>query len=237
MCSMVSCVQKRTQSLKSLWNDTSGIILPYVTMMLVVIVGLSVLAVDGARLMSLQTQLQNGADALALAGAAELDRLPDAETRARTAIERLLSNSTLFGSGAKRTIAVSNIKFYRRLPASDASPMSAGTLATGPRDARFVSVTVRPVTLSTILPAALFGGSNTITTARSAVAGFDQVVCGATPMYVCNPYETASMTYDQASRAAPPSFSAISAAGNFPTSSRCRGRNSCWRCRPCRSCW
>src|SRR5262249_18024180 len=47
MCSMVSCVQKRTQSLKSLWNDTSGIILPYVTMMLVVIVGLSVLAVDG----------------------------------------------------------------------------------------------------------------------------------------------------------------------------------------------
>ena len=40
-----------------------------------------------------------------------------------------------------------------------------------------------------------------------------------------------------ASRPAPPSFSAISAAVNFPTSSRCRGRNSCSRCRPCRSCW
>src|SRR5262245_5214929 len=198
MCSMVSCVQKRTQSLKSLWNDTSGIILPYVTMMLVVIVGLSVLALDGARVMSLQTQLQNGADALALAGAAELDRLPDAETRARTAIERLLTNSTLFGSAASRTIKVSNIQFYRRLPASDASPMSAGTRATSSRDARFVAVTVKPVTLSTILPAAFFGGSNTITTARSAVAGFDQVVCGVTPIYVCNPYETASMTYDQA---------------------------------------
>jgi Flp pilus assembly protein TadG len=191
-------VQKGTQFAKAFWKDTSGIILPYVTMMLVVIVGLSVLALDGARVMSLQTQLQNGADALALAGAAELDRLPDAETRARTAIERLLSNPTLFGSGAKRTIAVSNIKFYRRLPASDASSMSAGTLATDPRDARFVSVTVRPVTLSMILPVALFGGSNTISAARSAVAGFDQVVCGVTPMYVCNPYETASMTYDQA---------------------------------------
>src|SRR5215813_14177810 len=34
-----------------------------------------------------------------------------------------------------------------------------------------------------------------------------------------------------------PSFSAISAAVNFLTSSRCRGQNSCWRCRPCRSCW
>jgi hypothetical protein len=169
--------------------------------MLVVIVGLSVLALDGARFMSLQTQLQNGADALALAGAAELDRLPDAERRARTAIQRLLTNSTLFGSRANRTIAVSNIKFYSRLPAKDASPMSAGTLATGPGNARFVSVTVRPVTLPTILPAAIFGGANTVTTTASAVAGFDQVVCGVTPIYVCNPYETAGMTYDEASEA------------------------------------
>ena len=91
-------LKKGTHSARALWNDTSGVILPYVTVMLVVIVGLSVLALDGARLMSLQTQLQNGADALALAGAAELDRLPDAETRARTAIQRLLTNSTLFGS-------------------------------------------------------------------------------------------------------------------------------------------
>jgi hypothetical protein len=169
--------------------------------MLVVIVGLSVLALDGARLMSLHTQLQNGADALALAGAAELDRLPDAETRARTAIERLLTNSTLFGSGANRTIAVSKIQFYSRLSASDASQMSSGTLATRPRNARFVLVEVRPVTLPTILPAAFFGGAKTITAAASAVAGFDQVVCGVTPIYVCNPYETAGMTYDQATEA------------------------------------
>src|SRR5262245_52664789 len=203
-CSMMPnwpVFKKGTRSARAFWNDTSGVILPYVTVSLVVIVGLSVLALDGARFMSLQTQLQNGADALALAGAAELDRLPDAETRARTAIQRLLTNSTLFGSGASRTIAVSNIKFYSRLPAKDASPMSAGTLATSPGNARFVSVTVRPVTLPTILPAAIFGGPNTVTTAASAVAGFDQVVCGVTPIYVCNPYETAGMTYDQATEA------------------------------------
>ena len=62
---------------RTFWNDTRGVILPYTTLMLVVIVGVSVLALDGARLMGLQTQLQNGADALALAGAAELDRLPE----------------------------------------------------------------------------------------------------------------------------------------------------------------
>jgi Flp pilus assembly protein TadG len=193
--------EKGAQCARAFWDDTSGVILPYVTIMLVVIVGLSVLALDGARLMSLQTQLQNGADALALAGAAELDRLPDSETRARSAIERLLTNSTLFGSGTRRSIAVSKIEFYSRLPASDASPMSAGARATRPGNARFVSVMVRPVTLPTILPAAFFGGANTITTSASAVAGFDQVVCGVTPIYVCNPYETAGMTYDQATEA------------------------------------
>jgi Flp pilus assembly protein TadG len=201
MCSMTQSSPVFIEGRKfagAFWNDTSGVILPYVTVLLVVIIGLSVLALDGARLMSLQTQLQNGADAMALAGAAELDRLPDAETRARTAIERLLNNSTLFGTGTNRTIAVSNIKFYSRLPTKDASPMSVGTLATGPGNARFVSVTVRPVTLPTILPAAFFGGATKVTTAASAVAGFDQVVCGVTPIYVCNPYEVPGATYDQA---------------------------------------
>src|SRR5262249_33616499 len=98
--------KKGTRFTCAFLNDTTGAILPYVEIIRLVIVGLWVLALDGARLMSLQTQLQNGADALALAGAAELDRLPDAETRARTAIERLLTNSTLFGSRASRTIAV-----------------------------------------------------------------------------------------------------------------------------------
>src|SRR5947199_8238620 len=103
MAPRLPSVEKGRQFAQTLWNDTSGIILPYVTMMLVVIVGLSVLALDGARVMSLQTQLQNGADALALAGAAELDRLRDAETRGCTAIEPLLTSSTSFGSGATRT--------------------------------------------------------------------------------------------------------------------------------------
>jgi len=194
-------VEKGTQFAEALWNDTSGIILPYVTVMLVAIVGLSVLALDGARLMSLQTQLQNGADALALAGAAELDRLPDAEIRARTAIQHLLSNSTLFGSNKNRTVAVSDIKFYTRLPTNDASPMSAGKLATSSTNARFVSVTIRPVTIPTLLPAAFLSGTNAITSGASAVAGFDQVVCGVTPIYVCNPYEAPGMTSDQATEA------------------------------------
>jgi hypothetical protein len=182
-------------------NDTSGVILPYVTIMLVIVVGVAVLALDGARFMSLQTQLQNGADALALAGAAELDRLPDSEARAINAINRLLTNSTLFGSDTDRDVQVAGVSFYSRLPPSDASPIATGTLASSPTNARFVSVTVQPVTLRTIFPAALFGGSNAVKTGAAAIAGFDQVVCQATPIYVCNPYEMPGMAYEQASGA------------------------------------
>ena len=188
-----------TDLAKTLWSDTEGLILPYVTMMLVVMVGVSVLALDGARYMSLQTQLQNGADALALAGAAELDRLPDAQARAIRAINNLLANTTLFGSD--RNVQVSRIEFYARLPANDNRPMSDGALATDGTNARFVSVTVRPVALNTILPASFFGGANAVSAGAAAVAGFDQVVCQVTPLYVCNPYEVPGMSYDQASGA------------------------------------
>src|ERR1700688_2423127 len=90
------------RSIKAFWGDTNGVILPYVTMMLVVIVGVSVLALDGSRYMSMQTQLQNGADALALAGAAELDRTPTAIERATNAVDSLITNSSLFGNGSGR---------------------------------------------------------------------------------------------------------------------------------------
>jgi len=182
-------------------TDTRGIILPYVTILLVVIIGVAALALDGARFMSLQTQLQNGADALALAGAAELDRLPDAESRAVNAINNLLANTTLFGAGSDRRVRISNIQFYSRLPDNDARPLSEGLLATDATAARFVAVTVQPVTLATILPAAFFAGSGLVTTGASAVAGFDQVVCNITPLFVCNPFETDGMSYAQATQA------------------------------------
>src|SRR5258705_1251856 len=147
-------------SARSFCADTQGLILPYVTMMLIVIVGVSVLALDGARYMSMQTQLQNGADALALAGAAELDRLPDARTRAIRAIENLVANGTPFSQD--RRVQVSRVEFYSRLPADDSRPMSESMLATDGTNARFVAVTVRPVTLNTLLPASFFRGATSV---------------------------------------------------------------------------
>ncbi len=194
------------------WGDTDGIILPYVTVMLVVIVGVSVLALDGSRYMSLQTQLQNGADALALAGAAELDRTPTAIERATKAIgfrceansptcqpiegrHGLITNPAFFGGGSDRNVRVAGVKFLRSLPLRDSDPILPGNLTSDPTQAAFVEVTVEPIALRTILPASIFGGSNVLTAGAQAIAGFDQVVCDFTPIFVCNPFETGGMTY------------------------------------------
>ena len=186
--------------------------------MLVAIVGVSVLALDGSRYMSLQTQLQNGADALALAGAAELDRTPTAIERATKAIgfrceidsrtcdpieggHRLITNSSWFGSGSDRNVRVARINFLRSLPPRDSDPILPGNRTSDPTRAAFVEVTVEPIRLRTILPASFFGGSNVLTVGAQAVAGFDQVVCDFTPIFICNPFETSGMTYRQATEA------------------------------------
>jgi Flp pilus assembly protein TadG len=183
-------------------RDTSGIILPYVTLLLVVIVGTSVLALDGARYMSLQSQLQNGADALALAGAGELDQMPTSITRATNAINNLVTNSTLYGTGDTANVQVSSIQFLSSLPPSDATPIGGANVTNDPLLARFVRVTVQPVSLNTILPATFFGGTNSVTAGAEAVAGFpNTMACNFPPIFVCNPYETAGMTDDAATAA------------------------------------
>jgi Putative Flp pilus-assembly TadE/G-like len=179
--------------LLALWADTDGVILPYVTIMLVVIIGVSVLALDGARFLYLETELQNGADALALTAAAELDRTPTAITRALNAINK-------FGN-SDPNVKVGDIKFLNALPLRDTDPILPAYLTTDPTEAAFVEVSVEPVAMQTILPASVFGGSNVLAAGAQAIAGFDQVVCNFTPIYVCNPFEVPGMTYAEATEA------------------------------------
>ena len=111
----------------------------------------------------------------------------------------------MFGTGVDRNVRVSQVQSFSQLPTSDAAPLTAGTPAGDATAARFVSVAVRPVTLPTILPV-LGSGLKPITARASAVAGFDQVVCQVTPLFVCNPFELPGMGYEQASRALEEAF-------------------------------
>ena len=92
----------------ALWRDTDGLMVPYVAVMLPVLVGFALLALDGSRRMSLQTQMQAAADSLALAGARELNKQTGAESRAISAMANAhaatKSPNTLFGAGSSPTI-------------------------------------------------------------------------------------------------------------------------------------
>ena len=186
-------------SAKQLWGDGDGVVLPYVAIMLGVIIGLSALALDGGRLMSVQTQLQNGADALALAGAAELDRRPDSIIRAKAAIQDLIKNP-IAGAGISQTAEVTSIDFLQSLPASDDLPITTANLTDDPTLAAYVQVTLKPIAMQMIFPV-LSEGLARITVGAQSVAGYDQIVCNAQPLYVCNPFETSGMTYFQATQA------------------------------------
>jgi Putative Flp pilus-assembly TadE/G-like len=183
-----------------LWEDRDGTVLPYVALMLAVIIGLAALAIDGSRLMSVQTQLQNAADALALAGAAELDRRPDSIIRAEAAIRGLIANPVT-GAGPEKIAEVSGIDFLGSLPPSDDLPITTANLTDDPTLAAYVQVTVKPVAMLTIFPISVLAGRKSISVGAQSVAGYDQVLCNVTPLYVCNPFEASGMTYYQATQA------------------------------------
>jgi Flp pilus assembly protein TadG len=197
------------QAVAAFWHDTSGLMLPYMTTVLLALFGFSLLAIDGSRYMSLQTQMQAAADALALAGARELNQQSGAQSRAINAMANTSfgNDNTLFGMGTAPTFSYTHA-FYKSLPAASAG--FSGTTTASDADTRFVAVTVAAVTVPTIFPIRLFqsSGSNNFSTGAQAIGGFTSVtVCDIPPVFICNPYETAGMTDTQATQALRTNFS------------------------------
>ncbi|RVB75845.1 MULTISPECIES: pilus assembly protein TadG-related protein [unclassified Mesorhizobium] len=183
---------------RAFWQDQRGIALILVSIMLPAIIGFSLLAIDMSRVNNLHNDLQKGADAFALAGAAELDGTSSAITRADRAIATLVSNRYTFStSGPPQTLASTGVtrRYLRSLPATDDLPIVAGNVITDElndaRLARFVEVTVTPVGFAAIFPASFLspGASNSFNVGAVAVAGFTSGVCDFTPVFICNPYE------------------------------------------------
>ncbi len=77
--------EKKGGSRKSLNRDTRGAVSVYVAIVAQVLFGVGALTLDVGRLITLHTELQAAADAAAIAGARELNRLPDARAKAREA--------------------------------------------------------------------------------------------------------------------------------------------------------
>ena len=198
---MLSLAQKLAGIVQRFQSDARGAILVPLALALPVLFGFGMLAIDGGRYFNLQTSLQSGADALALAGAAELDAKPDSIVRANRAIDTLVSNDQRFGEG---TGAISraglSVRFLSSLPASDAQAIDTAHITTDPTRASYVEVTVQPVAFRNFFAAAANAVSVPTQTQASAVAGFDSVACNVAPLFMCNPFEGGSTDLYAAAR-------------------------------------
>ncbi|MER9654741.1 pilus assembly protein TadG-related protein [Mesorhizobium sp. M0152] len=190
-------------TIRAFWNDQRGIALILLSVMLPAIIGFSLLAIDMSRVNSLHNDMQKGADAFALAAAAELDGNSNAITRANYAVTTLLlTNSTKFSTSGDHTLVPSDliVTYLYGIPASDSIGLDANGLdangvswkTTDPKTAKFAEVTVNPTAFAAIFPASFLGGSNGFNVQTQAVAGFSSALCQFTPMFICNPYASLS---------------------------------------------
>jgi len=189
----MNCPIVRTPRRTSVFlRDEAGVILPYVALLMTVLIAMGALAVDIGRQSSLQTQMQAIADALAVAGARELNRASDSQTRATAAINNIVANG-ISQLGYSGTIS-HTVSFYSAL---NAATVGGGTATTSQSDSRFVLVNVSPVSIRSI-----FGQTAGLSSGASAIAGFKgSAACGIAPVFICNPYETSGMTDTQATSA------------------------------------
>ena len=153
-----------------------------------VLAGMAMLAIDAGRYMNLHTSVQQGADALALAAAAELDGKSDSIVRANRALANITSNDPRFGTSTSRITAAS-VRYLTTLPASDATAIPAANVTTDPTRAVYVEVVASPVGFTSIFSRAANAVGGPSEARAAAVAGFDSAACNIAPLFMCNPME------------------------------------------------
>ncbi len=187
----------RTSKFKKLTRDTFGGVAVYAAITAPVMVGGAALSVDVARLHNLDQQLQSASDAYARAAAAELDGRADSIARANRAINTLVKNDQTYAA-SKSTVSISAARFLKELPPNDYDAIPASYVTTNPNEAKYVEISVAPTQIDTLFPAKISRGITAVTLDAKSTAGFDFGVCGAAPVFVCNPYEGTGMNLYQA---------------------------------------
>ncbi|HEX8570068.1 MAG TPA: Tad domain-containing protein, partial [Caulobacteraceae bacterium] len=162
------------------------------------LIGAFALALDVARVYSLEAELQTAADSLARASAVELDGNPDAITRATAAIANLVENRQTLATRGHSEVVVGGLRFFSSLPASDDAPITSAYETTNPNAARFVEVAIKPEAVRTIFPPSMAQGLVSVSLSAKAVGGRVKRMCGAAPLFICNPFEGSGQSLEAA---------------------------------------
>ncbi|CCF00668.1 conserved hypothetical protein (plasmid) [Sinorhizobium fredii HH103] len=192
------------KAIKRFLDDNRGYVIALTLISMPLLLGFSLLVIDVGRTGNLHTDLQNAVDAMALAGARELDGRDDAMSRADAAIEAL-ANSAAFGGGGTGmslgshiTVAYDagndpgstvTVTYLKEIPADDDDPIEGSMITTDPNEASYAWVVAKPQAMTTIFPVPVGLNRDTINVSADAVAVYRAGACDVTPIYICNPYE------------------------------------------------
>lgn len=177
------------------------------------LLGLSLLVFDLSRATNAQTDLQAVVDAVALAGARELDGSPDSITRSKNAMTQVSNTVSFLGLAADSSIETLtyadangnefNVIFMDAIPASDDDDIDQAWIdghgTNDPTLAAYVYVYAQTTDLETFFPMAVVNAGaevlssqeqNGLDIAAYAVATYSSSACDVTPLFICNPFET-----------------------------------------------
>ena len=188
--------QRAALAARNFLRDQGGSIVIYTGAFMAVGVGGAALSIDIGRVVLLKTQMQNRADAGALAGAAQLDAQKGAIERAGYVIDEAM---VAYTTAAADQGELTTYESYYYAPATDY--ITRGAVTAVDEEARFVEVVMDRRALSFFYAPALnimtgkSASSYTELDAR-AVAMSDPFICKMQPMMICNPLESLGLTPD-----------------------------------------
>ena len=183
-----------TAGLRAFRDDVRGALAIVMGFFMVLLMGMAVLALDVGRMMVVEVQMQNAADAAALAAATQLTGASGARTLAEAVARNAASQTSLYPLGAPVILTIDTVEFFRNW-----TPGNPGTgdPATDDQNANVVRVTLNAQTLELMLQPVvnmLAGIANTDASTQTihtayAVAQQSTVSCETLPLMMCNPYE------------------------------------------------
>ncbi|MFL0357714.1 TadE/TadG family type IV pilus assembly protein [Erythrobacter sp. GH1-10] len=169
-------------------RDESGAVAATYALALFGLLAVAGVGFDYARMAGMDSELQNGADQAALAGATQLDGASGACSRAANAAVSLVANQTLLASGANAVTipletgcdATGQIRFWQ-----DKDKASA---ATNDSNANYIEIFVNARSVDyALLPITGLIRSDDIR--GVALAGLGSAICKVPPVMLCNPNE------------------------------------------------
>lgn len=172
---------------RSFRSDESGAVAATYAIALLGLIMVAGVGFDYARLATMDSELQNGADQAALAGATQLDGEPGACARSAQAALELVNNITIMSNdGDGNAITIQNepacdqtgwVRFYQD---------EERTPATGDSDAHFIELAVDARTAQYALTPVM-GAISSGDISAAAMAGLGSSICKVPPLMICSP--------------------------------------------------